>query len=158
MIKIKLELQEGRMMKPRHPLVPELLRLEGYERCLVLNSRGEFYANPRALIDMESSIARPTDWLLFDKYEENVIALYWLKTKTDGAIHVRRSKSGTTALFGAGPLLSYRPVYKVEGPGHVRRVPYRLEPHGPYPLFLLDLLAEDLRPSIKHGRRGPKQS
>lgn len=144
-------------MKPRHPLVPAQMRLERYRKCLVLNSRGELYANPGALLDLESTTARPTDWLLFDEYEPNVIALHWQKTQVEGAVHVRRPKSRNTALFGAGPILILSPALKPQASGYVRELPYRMEPHGTYPLFLLDIRhPADPRLGDRKGRRSGK--
>lgn len=140
-------------MEIRKPLIPELIRLEEYPQCLSLNSRREFYANPRALIGLESSIARPTDWLVFDERDGQTYALHFLPHKVPGAVHLRRSKSRTTALFGAGPLLAKRPDLRVAD-GRIREIPYTLAlSEGEYPLFLLHIVEEENRPTVKRGRR-----
>lgn len=140
-------------MEARNIIVPELVRLRGYPKCLALNSRREFYANPRALIDLESSVARPWNWLVYEQLDDVRFALHFVPKKIDGAVHVRRPKSGTTAIFGAGPLLALYEVLKVAA-GRIREVPYTLEPQeGGNARFVITITAEENRPAAKRGRR-----
>lgn len=144
-------------MTIRNPVIPEQIRMESYPRCLCLNSRGEFYANPRALFDLESCIARPTDYLVYDQIDAMTFALHFVPKKGDGTVHVRRPKSKTTALFGAGPVLLLLPAMRV-AEGRIREVPYTLQPsEGDCPLFVLDFRREENRPARKpkHKAKSP---
>lgn len=137
-------------------VVPELVRLQGYPQCLSLNSRREFYANPRALIDLESSAPRPWPWLVYEQLDDHRFALHFVPKKLPGAVRVRRPKSGTTALFGAGPLLALSEWLPVTD-GRIRDIAYTLEPReGDYPRFVIMITRGENRPAKKRGNRSAK--
>lgn len=137
-------------------VVPQLVRLQQYPQCLALNSRREFYANPRALLDLESTVPRPWDWLVYEELDDWRFALHFIPKKIDGAVHVRRPKSGTTALFGAGPLLALS-EWLIVARGRIREVPYTLEPReGGYPRFVITITTDENRPAKKRGKRSDK--
>ncbi|HLO03754.1 MAG TPA: hypothetical protein VK191_11655 [Symbiobacteriaceae bacterium] len=143
-------------MALRNPVIPEQIQMANYPRCLSLNSRGELYANPRALFDLESCIARPTDWLVYDQHDAMTFALHFIPKQVDGAVHVRRSTTKTTALFGAGPILALLEYLRVK-PGRIREIDYTVQPvEGEDSLFILHCGQQKNRPAKKRGPRPPK--
>lgn len=134
-------------MKLVNPVIPEQIRLEAYPRSLRLNHNGELYCNPAVTISLDATGKYVTDWLLFDELNTSEFALHWVP-KREGAVKTRRSKSGTTLLFSATPLLLKRPDLRVEA-GRIRLIPFRIDKTDEGDLFVLDLTKEENIPSSR---------
>lgn len=144
-------------MEATNPLLPKQLWLESFDAVLRLNHSGELYANPRAAATLDGTAQSKTEWLLFDQRTIYEFALLWVPKGTDGAVKIRRPKTGNTFIFSALPLLLLRPALRVAA-GRIRIIPYRIDKTETGALFVLDVSKEDNIPSSRRtGGGAPKK-